>query len=51
MHIKVDKKQFDKILSYIENGKREGANLLCGGNRHGEKGYFIQPTIFTEVEV
>ncbi|XP_057536671.1 aldehyde dehydrogenase family 2 member C4-like isoform X1 [Amaranthus tricolor] len=46
----VDKKQFDKILSYIEHGKREGANLLCGGNRHGEKGYFIQPTIFTEVE-
>lgn len=46
----VDKRQFEKILSYIEHGKREGANLLCGGNRHGEKGYFIQPTIFTDVE-
>ncbi|XP_021764464.1 aldehyde dehydrogenase family 2 member C4-like [Chenopodium quinoa] len=46
----VDKKQFEKILSYIEHGKREGANLLCGGNRHGDKGYFIQPTIFTNVQ-
>ncbi|KNA03060.1 hypothetical protein SOVF_212760 [Spinacia oleracea] len=46
----VDKKQFEKILSYIEQGKREGANLLCGGSRHGDKGYFIQPTIFTEVQ-
>ncbi|XP_021741570.1 aldehyde dehydrogenase family 2 member C4-like [Chenopodium quinoa] len=46
----VDKKQFEKILSYIEHGKREGANLLCGGSRHGEKGYFIQPTIFTNVQ-
>ncbi|KAJ8442379.1 hypothetical protein Cgig2_018635 [Carnegiea gigantea] len=46
----VDKRQFEKILSYIEHGKREGAKLLCGGNRHGEKGYFIQPTIFTDVE-
>ncbi|KMT03022.1 hypothetical protein BVRB_8g195850 [Beta vulgaris subsp. vulgaris] len=46
----VDKKQFEKILSYIEHGKREGANLLCGGQRHGDKGYFIQPTIFTDVQ-
>ncbi|KAH9616663.1 hypothetical protein KSS87_018592, partial [Heliosperma pusillum] len=46
----VDKKQFEKILSYINQGKQEGANLLCGGNRHGDKGYFIQPTIFTDVK-
>ncbi|KAL2929538.1 Aldehyde dehydrogenase family 2 member C4 [Bienertia sinuspersici] len=47
----VDKKQFEKILSYIEHGKGEGAKLLFGGSRHGNKGYFIQPTIFTEVQV
>ncbi|XP_074273847.1 aldehyde dehydrogenase family 2 member C4-like [Silene latifolia] len=46
----VDKKQFEKILSYISQGKQEGANLLCGGKRHGDKGYFIQPTIFTDVK-
>ncbi|XVE98200.1 hypothetical protein REPUB_Repub03eG0085100 [Reevesia pubescens] len=44
-----DKKQFEKILSYIEHGKREGASLLTGGKRVGQKGYYIEPTIFTDV--
>ncbi|KAG2718519.1 hypothetical protein I3760_03G224200 [Carya illinoinensis] len=46
----VDKKQFEKILSYIEHGKREGATLLTGGKPLGGKGYFIEPTIFSEVK-
>ncbi|KAJ4846395.1 Aldehyde dehydrogenase 2 member C4 [Turnera subulata] len=46
----VDKKQYDKILSYIEDGKREGATLLTGGKPVGTKGYYIQPTIFTDVK-
>ncbi|MBA0638862.1 hypothetical protein Goklo_021928 [Gossypium klotzschianum] len=45
-----DKNQFEKILSYIEHGKREGATLLTGGNRIGQKGYYIQPTIFADVK-
>ncbi|PIA50677.1 hypothetical protein AQUCO_01200120v1 [Aquilegia coerulea] len=45
----VDKKQFEKILSYIELGKRGGATLLTGGKACGEKGYYIEPTIFTDV--
>ncbi|KAK2985289.1 hypothetical protein RJ640_024285 [Escallonia rubra] len=45
----VDKNQYDKILSYIEHGKREGATLLIGGKPCGEKGYYIEPTIFTNV--
>ncbi|XP_039023813.1 aldehyde dehydrogenase family 2 member C4-like [Hibiscus syriacus] len=45
-----DKKQFEKILSYIELGKREGATLLTGGNRVGQKGYYIEPTIFANVK-
>ncbi|KAK3041658.1 hypothetical protein RJ639_001468 [Escallonia herrerae] len=45
----VDKNQYDKILSYIEHGKREGATLLAGGKPCGEKGYYIEPTIFTDV--
>ncbi|KAI2642069.1 aldehyde dehydrogenase [Xylaria nigripes] len=45
----VSKLQFDRIMGYIEDGKKEGANLQLGGERHGNKGYFIQPTIFTDV--
>ncbi|KAL2321251.1 hypothetical protein Fmac_030220 [Flemingia macrophylla] len=44
------KKQFEKILSYIEHGKREGATLLTGGKRVGDKGYYIEPTIFSDVK-
>ncbi|KAF5934721.1 hypothetical protein HYC85_025850 [Camellia sinensis] len=46
----VDKTQYDRILSYIEHGKREGAILLTGGKPWGEKGYYIEPTIFTDVK-
>lgn len=45
----VDQEQFNKVMSYIESGMREGAQILCGGNRVGDKGYFIQPTVFAEV--
>ena len=46
----VDKAQFDKILSYIDKGKAEGADCIAGGNRVGDKGYFIEPTIFDNVD-
>lgn len=45
----VDQEQFSKIMELIKSGKEEGANLHCGGERHGEKGYFIQPTVFSDV--
>jgi acyl-CoA reductase-like NAD-dependent aldehyde dehydrogenase len=45
----IDETQMKKILELIESGKKEGANLLCGGDRVGDKGYFIQPTVFTGV--
>jgi len=45
----IDKAQFDRILTYIKSGKEEGATLLAGGERHGEKGYFIKPTVFSDV--
>ena len=45
----VDADQFNKIMSYIDKGKTEGAKCLTGGSRFGNKGYFIEPTIFTEV--
>ncbi|XP_028397767.1 aldehyde dehydrogenase, mitochondrial-like [Dendronephthya gigantea] len=46
----VDKEQFHKILDLIESGKSEGAKLECGGDRSSDKGYFIQPTVFTDVQ-
>jgi len=39
-----------KILGYIEKGKKEGGKLIAGGARHGKKGYFIQPTVFADVQ-
>lgn len=45
----VDKTQFDKVLGYIEAGKQEGATVALGGGRQGCKGYYVQPTIFTNV--
>ena len=45
----VDRAQFDKIMGYIEQGKAEGATCATGGARHGDRGYFIQPTVFTDV--
>jgi aldehyde dehydrogenase (NAD+) len=50
MGAQVSKEQFDKILGYIDIGKKEGAKLVTGGERSGEKGYFIKPTIFDAVD-
>lgn len=49
----VTKAQYERILSYIEAGKSEGATLLSGGEPFkdvGGKGFFIAPTIFTDVK-
>ncbi|HMP59004.1 MAG TPA: aldehyde dehydrogenase family protein [Gemmatales bacterium] len=45
----IDQAQFDKILGYIDKGKKAGARCVIGGNRVGAKGFFIEPTIFTGV--
>ncbi|KAF7562438.1 hypothetical protein G7046_g1725 [Stylonectria norvegica] len=45
----VSQLQYDRIMSYIQSGKEEGAIVETGGERHGDKGYFIQPTIFSNV--
>jgi len=39
-----------KILGYIESGKKEGAKLLTGGHRVGKKGFYVEPTVFADVE-
>ena len=46
----VNQSQFDRIMGYIESGRSEGATLACGGERVGNRGYFIQPAVFADVE-
>eukprot|EP00877_Chromochloris_zofingiensis_P013807 jgi/Chrzof1/8680/Cz03g20090.t1 len=46
----VDEAQFKKILNYISIGQQEGASLKTGGDRHGGEGYFVQPTVFSDVK-
>ncbi|KAL4886691.1 aldehyde dehydrogenase domain-containing protein [Aspergillus karnatakaensis] len=45
----VSQLQFDRIMEYINHGKQAGATVAVGGDRHGKEGYFIQPTVFTDV--
>jgi len=46
----IDRAQFDKIMHYIELGKQQGANCVSGGKRVYDSGFFIAPTVFSEVE-
>ncbi|HKF05538.1 MAG TPA: aldehyde dehydrogenase family protein [Candidatus Sulfotelmatobacter sp.] len=46
----IDRAQFDKVMSYIDAGKREGADLLVGGKPVGDDGLFIEPTVFANVQ-
>ena len=46
----VSEEQFDKVLGYIRSGRETGAKLLTGGARWGERGYFIEPTVFGDVK-
>jgi aldehyde dehydrogenase (NAD+) len=45
----VDQAQFDKVMGYIDSGRGEGAKLVCGGERVGDRGYFVKPTVFSDV--
>lgn len=45
----VSQEQLDRILGYVKSGQEAGAKLLCGGNRFGERGFFVEPTIFDHV--
>ena len=47
----IDSEQFDKVLRYIKSGVDSNATLECGGERIGSKGFFIQPTVFSNVQV
>lgn len=48
----INAKQRDRVLGYIERGKAEGARLVLGGGRpaHLERGFYVEPTLFADVE-
>jgi aldehyde dehydrogenase (NAD+) len=45
----ISRKQMDRVLDYIGVGRDEGAQVVCGGQRSGERGYFVQPTVLSGV--
>ena len=45
----VNEEQMNRVLGYIEKGKEEGAELVVGGERVGQEGYFVSPTVFSGV--
>jgi acyl-CoA reductase-like NAD-dependent aldehyde dehydrogenase len=46
----VSQEQLDRVTGYIEQGLADGARALTGGNRHGERGYYVEPTVFVDVK-
>ena len=46
----VSQEQFDRVIGYIDAGRKDGARMLLGGNRVGSRGYFIEPTVFADVQ-
>jgi len=47
----VDKIQYEHVMKFIEEGKKAGSEVVTGGSRLGDKGYFVQPTIFRNVSI
>jgi len=46
----VSESHFNKVMAYIEEGKNDNIEVVSGGNKPFEKGYFIEPTIFANTE-
>ncbi len=45
----VSEDQRRRVLAYVSQGSSEGANLVCGGGPVGTEGFFVEPTVFTDV--
>jgi acyl-CoA reductase-like NAD-dependent aldehyde dehydrogenase len=45
----ISQRQMERVLSYVDSGKSDGAHLNVGGQRVGDIGYFVQPTVFSNV--
>jgi aldehyde dehydrogenase (NAD+) len=51
MGAQVSEEQLAKIAHFVDEGRRGGVRMLCGGKRLGEQGWFFEPTIFADVPV
>lgn len=45
-----DKQQFDRVMSFIDEAKKDGEEPIIGGKQKGTKGYFVEPTIFVDAD-
>ena len=48
--VQIDQEGFNKVMEMVEVGKKEGAKLECGGNRIPGNGYFVESTVFSNVQ-
>ena len=46
----VSQEQFERVTGYINSGRDQGASFGAGGNRHSDRGYFVQPTVIHDVK-
>ncbi|MBK7251441.1 MAG: aldehyde dehydrogenase family protein [Gammaproteobacteria bacterium] len=46
----ISRRQQERVLGYIERGRAEGARLLVGGGRPAHRGFFVEPTLFVDVD-
>jgi len=46
----VSQTQLDRVLGYVDAGLRDGARALTGGRRHGDAGYYVEPTVLVDVD-
>lgn len=44
----VSDEQLNRVTGYLESGRQQGAEVVTGGRRHGNEGYFVEPTILTK---
>ncbi|MBN9415182.1 betaine-aldehyde dehydrogenase [bacterium SCN 62-11] len=46
----VSREQFDRVCGFLDSGKSEGARAAAGGERFGDKGYFVKPTVLVDTK-
>ena len=46
-----DKAQYERVMGFIQAGEKSGAEILAGGRRKGNKGYFVEPTLYLNPDV
>jgi len=46
----IDRNALQRVMGFIDSGKADGATVLTGGDRIGSEGFYVKPTIFTQVK-